>query len=402
MLIKIIPQFEFGSTTRKRTGDLLNSLLENQDYDKFRFAVAFMRLTGLNRLADSIRKFCDRGGVISGVIGIDQGITSFEALKAIKEISETSTILHTVSGFIFHPKCYILSGEEKAVIIIGSPNLTRDGLFRNIELSISIHLDLEIDEDQKLFTVFNDMMDDLLDYEHPNIHLISEEIINQLLEQGKIKKETSVPEPGPIIRKRRKRTHEEEQLADLFPPIKVPIAPPPIHGFSLSLEEPEEGKEPTFVTFILQLSAFDSSHRTGVPGTAEILIPKRAIGFFPPLSLSDRKYPDCYFKVLLHTPDGAEVHRYRLWYYEHRPDGSRIDEHRLRMNKETIDLTTPDGGDLLIFRKLLDEADQDFELTIISRRDPSYQDLLELCTLESQGKKFGLIYPFLNNKKSFF
>ena len=39
--------------------------------------------------------------------------------------------------FTFHPKLYIIDGETASVIVVGSSNLTRGGLFANYEAQIS-------------------------------------------------------------------------------------------------------------------------------------------------------------------------------------------------------------------------------------------------------------------------
>ncbi len=141
----------------------------------------------------------------------------------------------------------------------------------------------------------------------------------------------------------------------------------------------------------MQLSEFDSSHRTGVPGTPEVLIPHAAVGFFPALSLSGRKYPDANFDVILNTPTGPERHNYRLWYYEFRATGSRIDEYRLRMNRDTIDLSRIGGGDLLIITKLPVGSDPAYEVTILPQPDPTFPSFLALCTNRVQDKRWGII-----------
>ena len=278
MRIRIIPQIELGSLQRMRVGDVLNNAIGSPTCQQFRFAVAYMRLSGLDRLAVSLQALINRGGRVSGAVGIDQGITTIEALEALRKISSDSTIFHTVSGFIYHPKLYLISDEKKA----------------------------------------------------------------------------------------------------------SPIAPPP---FTVAPSHPT----PQPGTFIMQLSAFDSSHRTGVPGTPEVLIPHAAIGFFPQLSLSGRKYPDVYFHVVLNTPTGRERHRYRLWYYEQRAIGTRIDEYRLRMDHDTIDLSSPGGGDLLVINKLPAGSVPPYEVTILPQTDPAFPYFIGLCKYLAQVKKWGMI-----------
>lgn len=127
MRIELISQLGLGNIKHIRVGDCLNKSIGESECKEFRFAVAYMRSSGLNRLALSINSLLKRQGRISGAVGIDDGITTIEALEALLKISSTSTIFHTKSGFIYHPKLYLISGERHAVAIVGSANLTRAG-----------------------------------------------------------------------------------------------------------------------------------------------------------------------------------------------------------------------------------------------------------------------------------
>jgi hypothetical protein len=46
MQIEVIPQIELGSVHRLRIGDFLNKTIADEQYSNFRFAVAYMRLSG--------------------------------------------------------------------------------------------------------------------------------------------------------------------------------------------------------------------------------------------------------------------------------------------------------------------------------------------------------------------
>jgi hypothetical protein len=133
----------------------------------------------------------------------------------------------------------------------------------------------------------------------------------------------------------------------------------------------------------MQLSAFDSSHRIGVGGTPEVLIPVDAMGFFPATASHGSKYDDAQMRVILNHPSGPEIHDYRLWIYTVKS------ENRLRMNHRTIDLTNPLGGDLLVVSRLTSPA-ANYEVTIVPQSDPSYQFYLSMCTRISNGKLWGI------------
>lgn len=151
MQIEVIPQVELNNVQRRRIGDVINKSIADAKCRRFRFAVAYMRMSGWDRLAVSIDSLLNRGGHVSGAVGVDNGITSIEALEALRHISADSTVFYTMSGFIYHPKLYLMNGEDQAVAVVGSANLTRDGLFRNIELASAINLDLSSSVDLEVY-----------------------------------------------------------------------------------------------------------------------------------------------------------------------------------------------------------------------------------------------------------
>jgi hypothetical protein len=393
MRIELIPQIEVGVVHRVRVGDVLNNLIASASYNRLRFAVAYMRVSGLDRLSVSIEALRNRGGTVSGAIGISDAITSADALEMLLLQSPDSTIFHTVSGYIFHPKFYLVDGHESAVGVIGSPNLTRDGLFRNVELATAIHLDLRAAPDLALYQQLEQFLLELLSPANANVQTIDNPLLTRLLAVNAIRRESETTEPGPGVRGRVGRA--DPPIDDLFPSLAVPAAPPAagkvagIPPIAAARPLPRPAPAPAGM-FLMQLSPFDSSHRTGVAGTAEVLIPHGAIGFFPPLTPAGRKYPDVFFDLILTTPTGSEIHQYRLWYYEERAVGTRIDEYRLRMDKETIDLSTIGGGDLLIISKLSPGSNPGYEVTILPQSDPTYPSFLARCDRETQGKRWGL------------
>lgn len=395
MQVEVIPQIELGNVQRLRIGDVINRIIATDESRRFRFAVVYARLSGLNRLTVSIEGLLNRGGEFAGAVGIDNGITTVEVLRTLQKIAPTSTVFYTVSGYIYHPKLYLVDGEKFAVAIVGSANLTCDGLFRNIELATAVHLDFESSIDYQVYQRYDRFVSELLNVTNHNVQPIDDTVLNQLVQAGLVKQETQSSEPGPRLRSRRRKSASSTGLEDSFPPLPVPVAPPSgvIVSAKQAVATPHVIKPPVTAgvtgTFVMQLSAFDCSHRTGVKGTPEVLIPHAAIDFFPSLSQRGRKYPDAFFDVVLNTPLGPERHKYRLWYYEERAIGTRIDEYRLRLDHDTIDLTTSGGGDLLVFNKLSSGSDPAYEVTVLPQTDPTFPSFLALCIREAQGKKWG-------------
>jgi len=286
---------------------------------------------------------------------------------------------------------------KSAVALVGSANLTRDGLFRNVELATAVHMDLDSGLDCKVYERYNNLLNELLDTGNPNVQPVDKATLKGLIRARVLKREAEIREPGPPLRSRRTRQGGED-LQRLFPPLRVPVAPPAsvvttrphIPGKARLAPVIPPATIGIAATFVLQLSAFDCSHRTGIRGTPEILVPHAAISFFPELSAGGRKYPDALFDVILNTPTGRERRQYRLWYYEERAVGTRIDEYRLRLDHDSIDMTTIGGGDLLVINKLPYGSDPAYEVTILPQTDPTFPSFLAMCKLEAQGKKWGM------------
>lgn len=395
MRVELIPQIQIGAIQRVRVGDVLNTNIADSNFNRFRFAVAFMRASGWDRIAGSVESLVNRGGRVSGVIGVDSGITTIEALQALQQVSQDSTVFYTTSDFIFHPKLYLTSGREKAVAIIGSPNLTRDGLFRNVEVATAVHLDFKSSVDVQVFNRYDTLLNELLDANRPNVQPLGDATLQALINARLVEHEATTREPGQTPDRRRQISPATQELEQLFPRMRVPVAPPstrsvpPVPSLRQRVVVPPQTAVAAG-TFVMQLSAFDCSHRTSVPGTPEVLVPHAAIPFFPPLALSGRQYPDVMFDLLLNTPTGQDRHRYRLWYYEERATGTRIDEYRLRMNHDTIDLTTPGGGDLLVITKRPQGSHPVYEVTVLPQTDPTFPAFFALCVNEVQGKRWGI------------
>jgi HKD family nuclease len=380
MDIEPIRQINIGSISADRFGDILSTLLEEEHYSEFCFAVAYMRESGINRLSKPINGFLDRGGKIAGAVGADSGITSIEALEALVDIGPQSSVYSTVTPLIYHPKFYILEGDEQGSVITGSANLTRDGLFRNIEVGSLIHFDLTDSHDREVFIQYRELVDELLDSSNPNVQPINDRILTQLEEADLIESEKgSIPAGGSGGSSGSGSSTDE--IGELFPSVDVSPAPPSIPVSVRDSRSPDDAQ-----AFIMQLSASDCSHRSGTEGTAMILIPKEAVGFFPDLTEEgDTKPPDAYFEARLNTPSGPERHDYRFWYYEEK------EEYRFRVDNETIDFTTEGGGDIMVVSALEEGEIQDYEVTIVKPDEPAFEKLLDSCDREAGAKKWGLV-----------
>jgi len=128
-------------------GNLLNHDLKSGHWTEFRAAVAFARLSGVNRLSTSLNQF-GKTGKINISIGVKDLPTTEEALKML--LSKVGAlgqiwIFHQESGPTFHPKVYYFSNKSQAKIYVGSGNLTKGGLYENYEAFLCNTLDRSTD-----------------------------------------------------------------------------------------------------------------------------------------------------------------------------------------------------------------------------------------------------------------
>ena len=221
MQIEIITQSVIGNTHWRCVGDVLNAVIARTDCQQFRFAVAYMRVSGLQLLYGPLHALCARSGRIAGAVGIDQGITTIEALELLRQLSSESTIVCTTSNYIYHPKLYLAEGDKWACVVVGSANLTRDGLYRNVELATLIHLDLASRADLEIYQYYDAFLSELLNPSNPNVQPLNEATVKWLVDTIIIKDEAHVPELPSVTRPRRVTA----KLKDLFPSLPVPSVP---------------------------------------------------------------------------------------------------------------------------------------------------------------------------------
>lgn len=154
MKIKIISQYAGDSAHFSE----INSLLSQNTYSLFRLLVAYISISGLKLLEDSLFVFLEKkGNFLDWIIGIEQGVTTKEVLEYLEYLRSKYPDKIRIRIFtagndrdIFHPKIYWLGNNLGYSVIIGSSNLTDGGLLRNFEASASLKLSLNDDEDKKI------------------------------------------------------------------------------------------------------------------------------------------------------------------------------------------------------------------------------------------------------------
>lgn len=96
-----------------RVGELLVEDLRSKRYHTFLFCAAYAKLSGVSALDDALREFTSNGGATYASVGIDQRGTSYEALRALMELSAELYVVHNRSqASTFHLKAYIWPGTR--------------------------------------------------------------------------------------------------------------------------------------------------------------------------------------------------------------------------------------------------------------------------------------------------
>ncbi len=376
-------------------GRTLASKLESGAYVSLKFGVAFATSSGTSRLYGPIREFISAGGRVAAYIGISNEITSFQAIEHLLSAGVEVWGFETGGNILFHPKVYFFSNETRAWLAVGSSNLTSHGLYRNFEVNSLTELDLGTTRDKEAATAADSWFSGLRTQD-PHCFQMADSTLPILIREGRLVDEVVKPEIERVDIGRRSGPKARPRIT-----IKVPGAPPPhpsLRGARTRTVRPRprratprpvpdlDAAETQY--FAMTLSAFDCSHRSGVPGTPEVSIPEDVADFFPSVSLQGRSYPDSYFDVILNGPGGAtKIVSYRIW---QRPPGSAVGhaDWRINVKHETIDLTDPAGRDILLIERLPSGSNPPYEAWVIGTSMPEYQPLLERChrEVEARGK----------------
>ncbi|SFB75642.1 HKD family nuclease [Zunongwangia mangrovi] len=270
----------------------IKKLLLTSHFTSFKCLVAFATRSGVSSLTPYILKAKDNIIDFQIIVGIDD-ITTYEALKEILSWNVKSYIYHfqSNSSVIFHPKIYMFEGKEKSHIIIGSNNMTQTGLVQSIEASSSIELDLSHKADLKFIDSIYNYFDPIFKYQDQNLELITEELLEKLLEKGKIPTEKEIRNRYKENRNSKIKTKDSDQ--SIFPPRKIQPLPKEFRSKTSKVSSPEQTYDNKIsqidtskLAFYKQLVKNDVS-LTSSPG--QMIIPIKFLDIFPTFSTVQRK-----------------------------------------------------------------------------------------------------------------
>jgi HKD family nuclease len=127
--------------------DAIRLLLKDAKPVSILFSVGFVREAGVEAIEPAIKPVASR---TSFFVGIRNGVTTAQGVKRLLSLkAEVFAVDTGTRETIFHPKLYLLCEKQRALLIIGSANVTHQGLHNNIEASAIVTLDMADAHDKK-------------------------------------------------------------------------------------------------------------------------------------------------------------------------------------------------------------------------------------------------------------
>lgn len=222
-------------------GDRLIELLDSSDYHTLNIVVAFAKSSGVNRLKDSFENFRERGGIVNIYVGIDMGVTSYDALTALLLHTDSLNVVHSQNqNQTFHPKIYQFLGNEKGLMVVGSHNLTGGGLWTNFESSILIPLNER--GNNTLVKGVENYIGQLTSLKDSFMSIDAQEDIDKLLQNGYILTEAKAQEKRKeeSVLKAATQNKSSERLFGNGVPAKLPPLTEPKKKMALAVSATSE------------------------------------------------------------------------------------------------------------------------------------------------------------------
>lgn len=178
----------FENSSPDATGRHLIDLLQDTNFTIFTGVTAFASVSAVLGIAPHIQAAKAHLQQISLIVGIDQEATSKEALKALMTLQVSTHMFYQKEQIIFHPKFFLFEGAGKKKLIIGSSNLTSNGLFANVEAGVI--LETENQADLTIIEGFKNYFSTLFNLSDPNLYPITDLNISHFVNKGIVPNES--------------------------------------------------------------------------------------------------------------------------------------------------------------------------------------------------------------------
>ena len=353
--------------------------------------VAFAKQAGVAALQDHVRRFLEDGQGVEAFVGIDALGTSREALSLLLELGVPTHVFHN-PGHTFHPKLYLLEGEEAAFAIIGSSNLTLGGLYINYELGTGLRLNLTVEADAATHAHLKGVVDSLRG--SINTRDLTNELLEELSNRGLLGIEARPDEEAEAEAEASRRARQQPGAA-LFE--QTPVPPPPRFTRPAPAQsQPAElqallGLVTAAAQFVMVLGTRDAQTQRGF--SPDIFIPIAARNAEPAFW----RWPESYVRhspngtyderrvaILVRTEQGASLVRgVRNYFYHERAE--------FRLNCSEL-VSQASAGDLLVLELPAEPIpDVDYIGSVVPQTSPLFQvySAIAANTVRKSTKRWG-------------
>ena len=372
--------------------ELLKSFAD-KDFDEFRCLVGFASAKGIELLSDALSSFRVNFSKFQIIVGIDEGGTPVDALRKLIELNLNIKIYHSPVLTIFHPKIYIFNGTTKCKIIVGSSNLTQQGLFQNIEASLMIYFERPDQNGDKVLFDLDKYFASVFQENNPNVKTLSGSLVDTLLRLN------LVPNEGDELNQKKQQISSKvniDEIVSLFPRTRVPKLP----FVSDKKQKVAQSRlfngiksTPTKTTFLMELNKFGEN----APG--EFRIPLAARNQNPELwgwpenytkqqrnrGQKIRDYLEWKPHWLLVSGNNKVIETVRMYFY--------LENEDFRFYSPTLIKWGAKEGDIVKISRESKDGTYSFICELITKQDPNFKILKSQCTqsVRNSSRKYGFI-----------
>lgn len=382
----------YGPTT---LGAFLKDILKGKhgNFKEFQLSVAFVKRSGVRHIQEEIKQFSEKGNSVRMVVGIDHFGTSVEGLEDLIACSKNGEVWinNCEDKFVtFHPKIYLFENDKKAILIIGSQNLTEGGLFTNDECSAVYWLKKSLEEDGKTLKEIKAYFDIWCDPKSGNSKKLDQEFLNILKINGNILPEALIPSTELITGPSKSKGSSKKK--SLFSKSQVKRSAPKISVRKAVNSNKEHSnitpRELSSSGFLMTLQKTDVGTGQTTKGTSrrspEIFIPLSARDFDPEFwgwkekFVEDPKRPGKFDRLGIKMRIGGETANVNMMTWPIK--------HDFRLRSELL-RSAGNIGDILRIEKVINSSEFSYYVEIIPKGTTSYNQYLALCTNKTRNSK---------------
>ena len=227
----------FEPKSENSVGNHLIKFFADKEFNKFTGISAFSSQAGVNGISKHIYSARKHLSSITIVTGVDKKGTSKEALEALLALKIDAFVFFHPSSTIFHPKIYLFEGGQKSELIIGSSNLTSQGLFSNVESSLLVSIDNNSVEDVKIIEQLKGYFGGIFDHTDPNLTILTLDLIENLVKEKIVPTEAERKEVQDKP-ENEFRSDTENIITKFFPKRAIPKIPTEFRGITKTKSTP--------------------------------------------------------------------------------------------------------------------------------------------------------------------